>query len=146
MVGFYIRSMRTAKGTISEIYATFYVGGSASIWIFSMSASLYVRLGQTAEGGMSGLAIFTFSFSMGLADFDYSIRFEKKEKKGFGGNEKDTDASAYLEFDNEEAWGVNIRAINGSKKGVIENKAQCQSCDWIAYRRYFDQTLNFENI
>ena len=68
MVGAYIRSRRDH----TEIFATFYVGGSASIWIFNFGASLYVTAKQ--EGSqMKGSATYTFSFSMGIVDYDYSV-------------------------------------------------------------------------
>ena len=70
MVGAYIRS----RYDHTEIYATFYVGGSASIWIFNFGASLYVTAKQDpASGRMVGSATYTFSFSMGIVDYDYSV-------------------------------------------------------------------------
>jgi len=68
MVGAYIRS----RYDHTEIFATFYVGGSASIWIFNFGASLYVNAKQ--EGSqMKGTATYTFSFSMGIVDYDYKV-------------------------------------------------------------------------
>lgn len=68
MVGAYIRS----RYDHTEIFATFYVGGTASIWIFNFGASLYVNAKQ--EGSqMKGTATYTFSFSMGIVDYDYKV-------------------------------------------------------------------------
>lgn len=68
MVGAYIRSRRDH----TEIFATFYVGGSASIWIFNFGASLYVTAKQEGRQ-MKGSATYTFSFSMGIVDYDYKV-------------------------------------------------------------------------
>lgn len=71
MVGAYIRSKRNER---PEIFATFYVGGSASIWIFNFGASLYVNATQDKNSGnMVGSATYSFSFSMGIVDFDYQV-------------------------------------------------------------------------
>lgn len=68
MVGAYIRS----RYDHTEIFATFYVGGSASIWIFNFGASLYVNAKQE-DSQMKGTATYTFSFSMGIVDYDYKV-------------------------------------------------------------------------
>ena len=146
MFGFYIKSIRVKsireKSTnVTEIYATFFAGGSASIWIFNFTASLYVRLGQKSGGAMQGLAVFTYSFSMGLADFDFSIRFEKEEKKGFGENTQDTDSIGFDDVESDESWGANPR----NPVPLIKTTVQCQSCNWKTYRSYFDTSISFEN-
>ena len=90
--GIYIRTMLVGpeknQQSITEIAGTFYVGGQANISIFNFYASLYVRLGMTADGDMAGLAIFTFSFSMGLADFKYKVTVKKKQPALGGGGSK----------------------------------------------------------
>jgi hypothetical protein len=86
MAGLYIRMLTLPSGKITELLGTFFAGGSASIWIFSLSASLSVRLGQV-NSNMLGEATFTFSFSLGLKDFDYSVSVQKQEKKGFSGGQ-----------------------------------------------------------
>ena len=92
---------------------------------------------------MSGLAIFTFSFSMGLLDFDFTVKFEKQEKKGFAGDGNDTSA---LGWDFVEVDAASDGVLNAdSHAAMIENNTQCQSCDWKTYRSYFDQTLNYED-
>src|SRR5262249_30130764 len=86
--GFYIRSMKVdvngSRRTVTDIYGTFFVGGEASIWIFSFYASLYVRLGMKDGGKMEGVATFTFSFSMGIVDYDFSVTV-KREQEALGG-------------------------------------------------------------
>ena len=80
--GIYIRTMTLSNGKrITDLYGTFYAGGSASIWIFHFAASLYVRLGMTGgTGSMEGVAIFTFSFSMGIVDYDYRCEMRKSQE------------------------------------------------------------------
>lgn len=85
MSGVYVRQITLARGRkLTEISGTFYVGGSARIWIFGFGASLYVRLGMI-NGDMSGEAVFTYSFSIGIKDFDFSVQVWKQEEKGFNG-------------------------------------------------------------
>ncbi|MBY5579144.1 hypothetical protein [Rhizobium leguminosarum] len=80
--GVYVRTMKLPGNVrITEIYGTFFAGGAASIWIFNFSASLYVRLQLAPEGGdMTGLAIFTFSFSMGFVHYNYRVSYAKTQK------------------------------------------------------------------
>lgn len=79
--GIYVRTLRLSNGKrITDLYGTFYAGGSASIWVFNFAASLYVRLGMSGGGDMEGEAIFTFSFSMGIVDYDY--RCEMRQRRG----------------------------------------------------------------
>jgi len=93
MVGVYIRQTKVLIGSgddarytnFTEILGTFYAGGTASIWIFNFSASLYVRLGMRGNQ-MFGEATFTFSFSSGFVDFDFSVtanRDRERARKGF---------------------------------------------------------------
>ncbi len=162
MAGFFIRTMKLSDNgpRVTEIYATFFAGGSASIWIFSFSASLYVRLGMEQSGAMLGLAIFSFSFSMGFADFDYSIRFEKREDKGFeGGGDQEATPKRQARFGSPgsrytEHKGSFIKVagdvppgsiIDGSinRSPEIVNLTKCQSCDWAVYTSYFDTSIEF---
>jgi hypothetical protein len=89
-VGVFVRVLKVdKKPSTTEIYGTFFAGGSASIWIFHFATSIYVRLGSAAGGQMYGEAIYSFSFSIGFADYDYSIRATRQEKQlggGAGGN------------------------------------------------------------
>ncbi|MES0100662.1 hypothetical protein [Mesorhizobium sp. M0019] len=83
MCGFYIRTQSLPSGRVTDISGTFFAGGAASIWIFSCYASLYVKLGMTSgganDGAMQGEAVFSFSFSMGIVDYDYSVRVSNSQ-------------------------------------------------------------------
>jgi hypothetical protein len=78
-VGVFVRVLRVNNQRITELYGTFFAGGSANIWIFHFATSLYVRLGKAEGGNMYGEAIYSFSFSLGLADYDYSVTAYRKE-------------------------------------------------------------------
>lgn len=80
MVGVFVRVLRVDNTNSCTIFGTFFAGGSASIWIFSFATSLYVRLGRSDGGDMYGEAIYSFSFSLGIVDYDYSITAFKREK------------------------------------------------------------------
>lgn len=77
----------------TTIGAVFYVGGSARLWIFGIAASLFLSAGQDSNGAMSGEAVFTYSFSIGFADFEFEVVFWKQENKNFGGNGDEQRAS-----------------------------------------------------
>lgn len=82
MIGIHIR---TSKGSRAEISATFYAGGTAAIWIFNFGASLYVSA-QPANERLVGNATFTFSFSVGIVDYDYHVGVQASiEWSGGGG-------------------------------------------------------------
>lgn len=86
-VGVYVRVLKLAGRSSTTIYGTFFAGGSASIWIFHFATSLSVRLGQENGGAMYGEATYSFSFSLGLADFNYSVTaFHKESAIGQGGS------------------------------------------------------------
>lgn len=99
MVGVFVRVLRVDNTNSCTIYGTFFAGGSASIWIFSFSASLYVRLGSGDDGTMYGEAIFSFSFSLGIVDYDYSITAFKREQPVGGGKSKKTTLLEPQKFD-----------------------------------------------
>ena len=73
--GFAVRTIDTARGRATEISGTFFAGGSASIWIFTFSACLYVRLTHNAQTGtMRGEAVYSFSFKAGFIKVSYQVR------------------------------------------------------------------------
>ena len=72
-VGVYVSDLTIGDQRITQISGTFFAGGSATLWIFSFSTSLYVRLGQQNGGSMYGDAVYSFSFSLGLAKYNYSV-------------------------------------------------------------------------
>lgn len=80
-VGVYTRVLKAGNHTLTTIEGTFFAGGSASIWIFSFSTSLIVRLGQQPGGSMQGMAVYSFSFSLGFAKYRYSVAAQHTEKQ-----------------------------------------------------------------
>ncbi len=141
MAGFYIRQSIADNGQkLTELSATFFVGGTAQIWVFSFAASLSVRLGMV-NGDMSGEAIFSFSFSMGLADFEYSVVLFKKEAKGFSGQQQ-----ASLRNMPFGQSGMRFAELGLSAEGLeqlddnvprIDTRTACQARNWRRYADYF---------
>jgi hypothetical protein len=115
MVGVFIRVLRVDNTNTCTIYGTFFAGGSASIWIFSFSASLYVRLGRSDNGSMYGEAVYTFSFSLGIVDYDYSITAYRREQAIGGGNNK----SASL--DDTESGGATRLAFFSGERPILSD-------------------------
>lgn len=143
MAGFYIRQITLSSGRkLTEIQGTFFVGGSASIWIFSFGASLCVRLGMV-NGDMSGEAVFTYSFSIGIKDFDFSVTVWKQEGKGFSGSPEasligGTRFAANGAFD----LGRNRKILDPRETAVVEAKVECACDRWRGYTRYFETPKN----
>lgn len=134
MAGFYIRQTRVGGRRMTELAATVFIGGSANIWIFSFGASLYIRLGML-NGNMTGLAVFTYSFSIGIKDFDFTIEWRKEEGKGFSGEQ----ASLADPF-NPTRFANLDGGIGGSE--TIDRGTVCQSQNWPEYQKYFDKNLD----
>ncbi|TKB20442.1 MAG: hypothetical protein E5V75_05080 [Mesorhizobium sp.] len=108
--GFFIRSMKMpvpggGMRTVTDIYGTFFAGGEASIWIFSFYASLYVRLGMKGGGAMEGVATFTFSFSMGIVDYDFSVTM-RHERQAIGNDNSAKSIGSENNAEPSEAGGV----------------------------------------
>lgn len=145
MAGFYVRQSVGDNGQkLTELSATFFVGGSAQIWIFSFAASLSVRLGMV-NGDMSGEAIFSFSFSMGLADFEYSIVMFKREAKGFGGQQ-----SAALMPRGFGRTPIRLASMGFDTPDTgplpddvprVDTDTFCQVRSWASYGRYYTQDI-----
>lgn len=155
MMGLYIRQLALpGVPKVTEISGTFFAGGSANIWVFNFAASLYVRMGMV-NGNMTGFAVFTFSFSMGIADFDYSVSFERTESKGYdGGGEqasRDPDGSfTGSRFARNFVDSIETASLDGFATGnsnlvaalkgpVIRSKVICMSENWREFSRYFDK-------
>lgn len=137
MSGVYIRQLKLNGVKITEISMTFFAGGSASIWIFNFAAALSVKLGMI-NGNMTGEATFSFSFSMGLADFEYSITMVKQEGEGFQGQTASLGitrtaslADPALQHQKQNKFGA-----------IVETAGQCQSRNWTAFKSYFDDTTD----
>lgn len=140
MAGFYIRQITLSGGRkLTEIQGTFFVGGSASIWIFSFGASLSVRLGMV-NGDMSGEAVFTYSFSIGIKDFDFSVTVWKQEGKGFSGSDR-ASLSSGTRFASNGAFDPNgnRKILDPRKTAVVEAKVDCACDRWRSYTHYFEQ-------
>lgn len=143
-LGVYIRHIKVAGQTLTEISGTFYAGGSATLGPFNMAASLYVKLGMQANGDMNGLAIFTYSFSLGLADFNFSIRVEKTVGKGFkdsavaGGGQRSGRLARPVRFAQAGPIGSGIAVDEPTIRIELASPLK----DWSGYRRIFDRALD----
>lgn len=160
-VGVFVRILKVNGVRKTEIYGTFFAGGSASIWIFSFATSLYVRLGTADGGAMYGEAIYSFSFSLGIADYDYSITAYKKEKSLGSGQQASLDLPrrrpirfAALQSSSNTltdatdgfilAAGQSDEADEKSGElptGFIIVEAADQALNWDRYATYFDVSL-----
>ena len=154
MLGIYIRQSKitlppengaTENRTqnLVEIMATFFVGGTASIWIFNFGASLYVRLGMSG-GNMVGEATFTFSFSCGFVDFDYSITVKRQENKMGNGQSAWLDNMSPIQVASSNSVTANDGISRNTPLSPVyfpgslrTNKTKCQSEDWATYNSYF---------
>lgn len=140
MVGVYIRQLQVSGRSLTEISGTFFAGGSASLWIFSFGASLYVRMGMV-NGNMSGEATFTFSFSMGLKDFEFSVQVWKQEGEGFAGDGQQASLSPanlfrrFAEFGSVPTPGMPLP----SRVPQLRSFGTCQGENWNTYQSYFDR-------
>lgn len=151
-VGVFVRILKENGRQTTTLYGTFFAGGTASIWIFSFSTSLYVRLGKADGGAMYGEAIYSFSFSLGICDYDYSVTAFRREPALGSGNQSQSPSghTGALEQPNHLAAMINIR--HGAQgKGAprhepawppaVESLAVDPLDDWATYRSYFDESL-----
>ncbi|WP_156473228.1 hypothetical protein [Pseudorhodoferax sp. Leaf265] len=165
MVGAYIRSSRNS----TRIFATFYVGGSASIWVFTFGASLYVNAEQKGSS-MEGSATYTFSFSMGIVDYDYKVAVNVNlNLDGSSGGEDQqaamvdlVDPPVRLASIDPDAWNprttmsdapLHFVSMEPPRKRTTRPRAPahqppfrkvdtvCPSSDWGEYSKYFDLGL-----
>jgi hypothetical protein len=153
MTGIYIRR----SGKESDIGATFYAGGTASIWVFNFGASLYVCAKQTQDGRMVGEATFTFSFSMGIVDFDYrvNVKHENSEWKergnmqtGGGGrgnarNER-SGAHEYLVAGAPPSQRSRRARASVPEQAELRFDTWCQGAHWARHRDYFDLDVDID--
>ncbi|QEU07418.1 hypothetical protein [Paracoccus yeei] len=146
MAGFYIRQFTVGDRKMTEMQATAYVGGSANLWIFSFKAELNLRMGLL-NGAMTGEASFTYSFSMGLKDFNFTVRWRKQESQGWGGDKTAAGPGGSTPTRNNGWLGGNRVRLAGpvtSSGGAINNRAICQGTNWAIYSGYFDPKLDQE--
>ncbi len=130
-VGVFIRKM----GSFTEMSGDFFAGGSGRVAIFGISASLLVTMGMDGSGSMTGSAVFTFSFSVGIAKVEFSITLFKKEGKGFSSAGAEQSASL---------WGPNpvrYASLNGPDKpsstAAIRVNTRRQDQDYQVWKSYF---------
>jgi hypothetical protein len=152
-VGIYI-----SKNELSaQIGGYFFAGGSARIAIFAISVALTVTIIQTIGGDMQGDATFSFTFSMGLCDFNYSVPVAHTTGKGFGGGGGGGGAGAFMIDQDGPAvelasagprvteWSAQSKKSQQQpsppKDARLTRKTKCMSSDWNVYRSYFDADL-----
>jgi hypothetical protein len=126
-VGIFIRQI----SGYTELYGIFFAGGSARIACFSISASLLVRLSQQG-GDLSGTAIFTFSFSIGITDFTFHVTVQKKEKGSGSSGGQQTGALP------DSGWYALAPAPGIA---TLKSDTRCKGEDWVKHRKYFDNTF-----
>lgn len=147
MSGFYIRTLQLpGQERVTELSGTFFAGGAASIWIFNFYASLYVKLGMAAGGAMEGEAIFTFSFSMGIVDYDYSVRVARRQPQMGRSASLDsgTRFAGLLPPGVDPITTASIHDISQDDYGFVTGVAAatvCQGKDPLKYFDYFDLSL-----
>lgn len=144
-VGVFVRILKVDGKKTTEIYGTFFAGGSASIWIFHFSTSLYVRLGTAEGGSMYGEAIYSFSFSLGIADYDYTITAFRQEK-ALGSPQsaslpQDDGGTRFAAAD--APFGIDFMTTGDAlvDTGFVIVNARDQSSDWDTYSGYFNADL-----
>ncbi|WP_135909105.1 hypothetical protein [Mesorhizobium sp. M4B.F.Ca.ET.143.01.1.1] len=147
-VGVFVRVIKSDGRKTTELYGTFFAGGSASVWIFHFATSLYVRLGTAAGGEMYGEAIYSFSFSLGIADYDYSITAYKKEnalgKQASLSGGKTRFAALDADVDFITTGSTSTTAPFAPAASAILIRAADQARDWKTYATYFDTNLTKE--
>ncbi|MDF9822463.1 hypothetical protein M2308_005251 [Rhizobium leguminosarum] len=144
--GVFVRILKVNNKKTTEIYGTFFAGGSASIWVFQFSTSLYVRLGTAEGGAMYGEAIYSFSFSLGIADYDYSITaFKKENSLGSKRAALLPDGGGKTRFATADApFGIDPITTGSPVEdapGFTKIKTANQLTDWNGYAAYFDVGL-----
>jgi hypothetical protein len=140
-VGIFVRKI----GPSTTIDGFFFAGGAAHVACFGIAASLVVRISQQPGGAMAGQAVFTFSFSLGLAHIDFHVTVWKTQA-ALGG----TSAALSTEPPTRYAAAIGSRSdarevasrgtpLPGRMQTYVETVTPER--DWIRYSRYFDQKL-----
>lgn len=146
---------RAARGEPARLGMNFMARGAANIACFSFSASLFVRL--TYVGGkMDGRATYTFSFSIGIDDIDFT--FEVYVSQGSSAGQGSPTSSAFLDlpgipgltqFASASPETLNAYAkAGGGKESALDMtkpelrvRAPSQKGNWQGYRNLFDPAL-----
>ncbi|KAA0574400.1 hypothetical protein FZ983_28115 [Azospirillum sp. B21] len=168
-LGIYVRK---APGG-ATIDGFFFCGGSAHIACFGVAASLTVRISQREGGSMAGSAEFTYSFSLGFTDIDFTVTVWRQQGQGFQDDTVNQQQSALddsrgrdfanlpdrirvaaLEAPfalaaavaaNSDPVAERRRKRKEIKKynAVVETRTASPEADWLTYRSYFDDDLVF---
>jgi hypothetical protein len=125
----------------TELYGTFYCGGSAKIACFNFGAELYVRLAQ--EGGnLSGLAYFTFSFVLYLHNVEFTITvFRKQPGSGSGGGKSEPQPASGTRGPVIDLLPKDYAVLSGQpvKPAFLQNRTSCKGENFGRYMSYFRQ-------
>lgn len=150
MIGIYISQIQLEGRTGTSIFGTFFAGGSAQIWIFSLAAALYVRLGMEDNGDMKGDATFTYSFSLGLQDVEFDVAVEHTENSGFQGGERSenggTRGALPLRYAGPVTGSSRRNSQAAAEDAVIRTQAVRPDANWQAYRQYFDEAAGQQEV
>lgn len=143
----------------AQIGGYFFAGGAARIACFAVTAALLVTITQTLGGDMEGDATFTFSFSVGLCDFEYSVGVAHTVDKGFGGGESGNSTGRLIDGEsgriNYAAAARDITDLSSQRRAetpgptisdrprpaFVRRNSKCMSRNWADYRSYFDDDL-----
>lgn len=129
-VGIFVRKLKDQ----TELYGVFYAGGSARIACFGVGAHLNVRMNQQ-DGNLEGSAIFTYSFSMGIKDIEFSVTVFKREN-GSGSDSKKSGAGKRSRRRRRQGPGW---APFEFRPAVLKNQTSCKSENFEVYRSYFGE-------
>jgi hypothetical protein len=145
-VGVFVRQLEGH----TTLYGIFFAGGAARLACFSLSASLLVRMSQK-DGDLVGEAIFTYSFSIGITDFNFAVRVHKEEK-GSSKNNKDKAESEQGSIDRSRYAGLLLDFdVTGSTQTTdqptearLASIAVCKLESWKTHKGYFDLQVEGE--
>jgi hypothetical protein len=138
--GIFVRKI----GPATTIEGFFFAGGSARIACFGVAASLVVRISMQPGGAMAGQAIFTFSFSLGVAHVDFQVPVWKTQA-ALGGKSADMSIEQPIRYagrtvsDSRVVNRISDRPRAGRMKTYVETVTPER--DWQRYHRYFDLSL-----
>jgi len=141
--GIYVNRVDAPDGAQgAQIDGFFYAGGEAIIACFALAATLVVRMAQQRDGSMDGSAVFTYSFSVGIADVEFRVGVRRNLGRGFS------------TADIGQSGPVRLASLGdmGSMEGVLPAKlpggpvvkaaVTSQDSDWTAYRSYFASNID----
>lgn len=147
-MGIFVRSITPKSGDrVTDIFAVFYAGGSVHLSIFSFSTSLYVRLTHK-DGNLSGIAIFTFSFSLGIKDIEFSVAVFKEQKGSERSGSQSAKRGQVIDLAPSEYAMLHHRpsstSVKHSANPEVANQgrpqlislARCPGSDFRRYRTY----------